>query len=93
MVQFFFDRVEIIVGKGENVGYQHFLLFPKCFQKLSLSGLLKPMIVWYRVKEYLEINTQDQIMLSLKSEFYLQFKNWNYYFQISIKHNMYFKSH
>ena len=28
MVQFFFDRVENIVGIGENAGYQHFLLFP-----------------------------------------------------------------
>ena len=23
------------VGKGENAGYQHFLLFPQCFQKAS----------------------------------------------------------
>ena len=30
---FFFDRVENHVGKGENAGYQHFLLFPQCFQK------------------------------------------------------------
>ena len=36
-----FERVENIVGKGENAGYQHFLLFPQCFQKASLSGLLK----------------------------------------------------
>ena len=28
-----FDRVENIVGKGENAGYQYFLLFPPCFQK------------------------------------------------------------
>ena len=33
-------RVENSVGKGENAGYQHFLLFPHCFQKTSLSGLL-----------------------------------------------------
>ena len=26
-------RVENIVGKGENAGYQHFLLFSQCFQK------------------------------------------------------------
>ena len=26
-------RVENIVGKGENAGYQHFLLFTQCFQK------------------------------------------------------------
>ena len=35
------DRVENIVGKGENAGYQHFLLFPQCFQMPSLSGSLK----------------------------------------------------
>ena len=27
----FFDRAESTVGKGENAGYQHFLLFQKCF--------------------------------------------------------------
>ena len=38
-----FDRVENIVGKGENSGHQHFLLFPRCFQKLSVSvsGVVK----------------------------------------------------
>ena len=40
------DRIEKIVGKGENAGYQHFLLFPQCFQKLSCSGSLKPEVVW-----------------------------------------------
>ena len=34
-------RVENIVEKGENAGYQYFLLFPQCFQKVSFSGLLK----------------------------------------------------
>ena len=33
-----YDRVENIVGKGENAGYQHFLLFPRCFQKASSTG-------------------------------------------------------
>ena len=33
-----FDRVENIVGKGENAGYQHFLLFPQSFQKACFSG-------------------------------------------------------
>ena len=44
------DWIENIVGKGENAGYQHFLLFPRCFQKASFPGLLKVRIVWYRVK-------------------------------------------
>ena len=26
------NRFETIVGKGENAGNQHFLLFPQCFQ-------------------------------------------------------------
>ena len=30
--------VENILGKGENAGYQHFLLFPKCFKKPHSSG-------------------------------------------------------
>ena len=41
-----FDRVENIVGKGENAGNQHFLLFPQCFQKASFLGSLKVGIVW-----------------------------------------------
>ena len=28
------DRIENIMGNGENAGYQHFLLIPQCFQKL-----------------------------------------------------------
>ena len=35
------ERIEKIVGKGENAGYQHFLLFPQCSQKPSFSGSLK----------------------------------------------------
>ena len=46
------DRAENIVGKGKNAGYQHFLLFPQCFQKPSISGSLKVGIVWQRVKSY-----------------------------------------
>ena len=41
-----FDRVENIVGKGENAGYQHFLLFSQCFQKASLPDRSKGVIVW-----------------------------------------------
>ena len=41
-----FDRVENIVGKGENAGnqhfllfpQQHFLLFPQCFKKAFFLG-------------------------------------------------------
>ena len=44
-LKFGLGRVENIVGKGENAGYQHFLLFLQCFQKASFSGSLKVRIV------------------------------------------------
>ena len=45
-LKFGFGRVENIVGKGENAGYQHFLLFPQCFQNTSILESLKVGIVW-----------------------------------------------
>ena len=45
-LKFVLERVEIIVGKGENAGYQQFLLFPQCFQKASYTGSLKVGIFW-----------------------------------------------
>ena len=36
-----FWNCEKHLGKGENAGEQHFLLFPKCFQKPPSSGSLK----------------------------------------------------
>ena len=41
MMIFVFDRVENIVGKGENAGYQHFLLFPTMFSKCFFLGVVK----------------------------------------------------
>ena len=46
--EFFFSFlgcVQNIAGKGGNAGYQHFLLFPQCFQKASFSRSLKVGIV------------------------------------------------
>ena len=37
-MEFVFDWVENIVGKEENAGFQHFLLFPQCFQMASPQG-------------------------------------------------------
>ena len=34
-------RIENTEGKGENTGYQHFLLFPPCFPKPSSFGVVK----------------------------------------------------
>ena len=47
-LKFVLGRVENIVGKGENAGYQHLVIFPQCF--LNTSSSLKVGIVWKRVK-------------------------------------------
>ena len=38
MMIFVFDRIENIVGKGENASHQHFLLFPQCVENASSLG-------------------------------------------------------
>ena len=40
-----FHRIEHIVGKEENAGHQHFLLFPQCFQKAFSYSESKVIIV------------------------------------------------
>ena len=45
-----FDREGNIVGKGENTGNQHHLLFPQCFSKLSS---LQVGIVWQELKDHI----------------------------------------
>ena len=43
--------VESKMGKGENAGYQHFLLLPQCLPKASISRSLKVGIVWLSVNK------------------------------------------
>ena len=45
-LKFAFGRVDNIVGKGENTGYENFLLLPPCFQRATFSESLKVSIVW-----------------------------------------------
>ena len=51
-MNFVLGRVENIVEKGENAGYQHFLLFPR-FQQASCKGLQKVGIAW--LTEFVEV--------------------------------------
>ena len=44
-----YHRIENIEGKEENAGYQHFLLFPQCFQKAFSFSASKVVIMWERV--------------------------------------------
>ena len=53
--------LENIVGKGENAGYQHCLLFPQCFQKLSFPEMLSRDCV---VKGYLMSFSIDDLTFS-----------------------------
>ena len=54
-------RVENIMGKRENAGYQHFLLSPQCFQKSFILGVIKH---WDCVVKGLTETTQlDQKLL------------------------------
>ena len=55
MVQFFCDGEENIVGKGENAGNQHFLLFPQCFLKVSIFKVIKSRSLRERVNVFLTL--------------------------------------
>ena len=46
----FSDCVENIAGKEEIARYEQFLLFPQCFQKLSVVDALKCVSMDQRVK-------------------------------------------
>ena len=39
MMQSFFDRIENTVGKSENAGYQHILLFPTMFSEVFIDSI------------------------------------------------------
>ena len=43
----FSDLVENIVGKEEIARYEQFLLFPQCFQKMSVVEALKWVSIEY----------------------------------------------
>ena len=70
-----FDRVENNVGKRENASYQHFLLFPQCFQKVSFPEASNGVIVWERVNSYLLANKDFSRSIDL---FQLKSKHRNY---------------
>ena len=66
--------VENILGKGENAGYQHFLLFPQCFQEVSCARSLKVRIVLKRIK-YGISGTTDEIVRYHRSFTCIEYSN------------------
>ena len=61
IVHFFSDSVENIMGKGENAGFQHFLLFLQYFQKASFSGSGKLVIVWEKAKDSVDQTAENTV--------------------------------
>ena len=63
-------NVENIAGNEENAGYQHFLLFPQCFQRASFLGSLILKIVWYFLLQEFSLSLQyfllQEVSLSLQ---------------------------
>ena len=43
MIRFVLDGVQNFVGKGENAGYQRYLLFPQRIQKASSLVVFNPL--------------------------------------------------
>ena len=66
-LDFVLGRVENIVGKGENAGYQHFLLFPQCFPNPSVLGSLKVGIVRQRVNRLPKLGFILHVMMKFCS--------------------------
>ena len=71
MINFLLGRIENIEEKGENAVYQHFLLFPQCFQKATSAGLLAFRIVYERAMTQIPIFFLDTIILSSANAFNL----------------------
>ena len=57
MIRLVNDRIKNIVGKGENAGYQHFLLFQQCFPRPFSSGSFIVVIMQQRLKMSPELET------------------------------------
>ena len=53
MAKFVLDKTENVEGKEEIAGYQHFLLFPQCFQKAFSLGSLEGLITLFALNFWL----------------------------------------
>ena len=81
-LKFTLGRVDNTLGKGDNTGYQHFLLFPLCFQKLSFdedvksldpalkrSSFTKQQVLdWFKLKAF----PDDKVTVTQKLKFVLE---------------------
>ena len=68
-LKFVYERVENIVGKWENAGNQHFLLFPQCFQKSFSVGVVRS---WLCGKELTLFQTSPGFYVSAVQVYWKQ---------------------
>ena len=68
-LKFVWERVENTVRKGENAGYEHFLLFSHCFQKSFFSRVME---TWNSVVNFSTVTKQT---LDLTSPWEKAFEN------------------
>ena len=54
------------MGKEENAGYLHFLLFPQCFQKRSFLALASELFSWHCVRPSVHVCVRASINSSFK---------------------------
>ena len=70
MAKFVLDKMENIEGKEKNAGYQHFFLFPRCFQKaFSLESLVlcgKELLQF--VNHLFQCNNKEDFIQQLKTD-------------------------
>ena len=56
------ENVENIVGKGENAGYQHFLLFPEGHSKSGMCGIELNGDFWHVLKTFYSRSFKPEIV-------------------------------
>ena len=72
-MKFVLQRVENIMGKGENADYQHFFLCLQCFQKPSS---LKVGMVWQRVNKKVMMHATVARKLLKRAEMFKLLKHY-----------------
>ena len=84
-----FDRVENIVEKGENAGYQHFLLFPQGFQKVCFF-FLGSLNVGIEIKKsaLLLVFVCVYLLFHSKTKIFIDISHWDIEVNLIIFHDI-----
>ena len=72
------------MGKGEIACYEQFLLFPQCFQKASLAGASKGVIVWEWVKGFQDADCIENTCIVEKGKI-AHLSNFTFFHNVFLK--------